>query len=828
MRFTLILLMLFPLLAGARTTLLKSHTLFNFGNAPNGWRSELRGKKNLAVFKYDDRRGAHLILPKAPSDPAPNVYYQWDSPQDWSEYNFMQVEIYNPSQETDRLEIDLSTDNGKSRVSHHPVYIPPQKEFQLLIPLSAYQNWTASPANLRKVRRLSLIRRSPPRELHFYIRNIKLLKLAPTARKYRFDGLTAYQFGATGQTSKNGFELISPDSPFWSGAPRSIDVTPNKQGRDELWNSMMTGDGVTELSLPVKPGKYLVFTLFHGKPLFKRDTVIGLGSREYRHIICNAYPEYRLMPAEVENDTLIIRFRPGETGSHWGITALIVMEAEQTDKLLREFAWPAFDDMAVAPWDLRSFMAENREKTPSVLQFAEWDIYTGQARETGTLNREYFSIISPVDIAECTIKCPPGTTLRRAIPYASREFNGYIRQPRFFATVNETFSMRGGMREYFKLEAIENISGVLSITTEGSVLEIPLELSAAPPLKPSAEINYFLYYYAMGFGGSPESVRHQLRQEQQEFEFLARNGFSSIEIPMMAAVKFADGQYTFDFSAMNTFIAKYRRYWPDAGGTMPVFLFPQMRAINRTIGKADYLWNMAEYEKSIPVIQEFVRQSEVAARANNWPQLAYYPFDEFGNPEYTAKLHRAIKEAGGLTYSTSVGRYGNGFEISAGDGLDIYCYPNLKDANLPAMRQQATKINAQIWRYDIENSAGPLYERYSWGLCAWALKLRGQGAWHFDGRNFSISELQDGSYYYAYAAYGGGEVMPTLSIFAVNDAMLDYAALISAEKSGKAQQLLDELRQDAARLGPTPGERALQQWFNTGGRGKLEKIWALR
>ncbi len=100
------------------------------------------------------------------------------------------------------------------------------------------------------------------------------------------------------------------------------------------------------------------------------------------------------------------------------------------------------------------------------------------------------------------------------------------------------------------------------------------------------------------------------------------------------------------------------------------------------------------------------------------------------------------------------------------------------------------------------------------------------GAWHYDGRGFSLSELQNGSYYYAYAAYGNGEVMPSVALLGVADAMRDYAALSILEKSGRAPELLAELRKDAARLGPRPSDGELLQWFNHGGREKLRQLRA--
>ncbi len=830
LKLILPLLLLMPTFATAEVKELKSHTLFNFtgGKADEniaGWKTHMWHEHNTTSFKYAGERGARLTFPKGVGNSAPNVFFQWNPPADWSEYNFLELDLYNPSNEVDILQIDLRTDNAKARVSHHSVHVPPKKDVKIKIPFNVYRNWAPSPANFEKVRVLSLIRRIPPRELNFYIKSIRLLSLEAPERRFEFDGLAAYQFGAAGQTPKDGFQLIPPDSPLWSGAERTVDTV--KTGYDTLWDTMTTGTGPAELSLPAKPGKYLVFVLLHGRIQFARDTKLELGRNSYRHLICNGYPEYRLIRAEAGADgKLKLKLSPGTPHSRWGITAVVVMDAGKAETLMREFTWPMYDDMAVAPWSLRGFMAEKRENIPSDFQVTEWDFYTGKLKEFTSLNNNFFSVFIPNDTNEFAITCPPGVKVQRAMLYSVRDLERFVRNPRFFQTVDGSFSIRGGQREYFRLESDKDASGVLEISADGRRMKVPFKITATQLPAPSDNINYFLYYYQFGFGGGPESVRLQLLQERKELEFIRMNGFSSIEIPMGCAVKYENDNFKFNFASTINFMKRLRKYWPEAKGIFPVFLVQQLRPINQTLGKTDYLWDEKLYEKSIPVVQEFVRQCEVVARENNWPKLAYYPFDEFGNHEYTAKMHRAIKEAGGMTYSTSVGSYGNSYNISSGDGLDIYCFPDLEGADMGKMTAAADKINAQIWRYSIESSR-PLLDRYMWGLSAWQLGLKGYGAWHFDGRNFSISELQNGSYYYAYAAIGNGEIMPSLALLGVRDAMLDYAALIAVEKSGKAQQLLDELRQDAARLGPNPGEQTLQQWFNAGGREKLTRLRAL-
>ena len=124
-------------------------TLFDFVQSPNinGWTTQewIKGKNNAPGVKFDKERGLHLIFPQENVTDrtfrAPNINYRWQKAQDWSDYNFLMVDIYNPSGESDRIDIDLVTENGTREVSHHKIFVPSKQQIQFKIPLSVYQNW---------------------------------------------------------------------------------------------------------------------------------------------------------------------------------------------------------------------------------------------------------------------------------------------------------------------------------------------------------------------------------------------------------------------------------------------------------------------------------------------------------------------------------------------------------------------------------------------------------------------------------------------------------------------------------------------------------------
>jgi len=815
-----------------------SVTLFDFIQSPHikGWTTQewIKGKNNTPRIQFDKERGLHLTFPQENVNDrtfrAPNINYRWKKAQDWSNYNFLVVDIYNPSGESDRMDIDLVTDNGTREVSHHKIFVPPQQQIQLKIPLSVYQSWKLSPADLKKVRQINLIRRAPPRELNFYIRSIKLVKLAVPERQYQFAGLQAWQFGSKTRQLKTGFEMITPDSPFWSQGKRfAVEARPPENG-DCLWNSIITGKTPAEISLPVaEDGEYVVFALMQGRTALRYDTVIKVGdSKEYRHIIGNAYPEYRLFRTQSQNRKIKVSLRPGSPDFHWSITALVVMPAKDANVMMEKFVWPAYDDMVIAPWNLRAFLQE--QKTPETAGVTAWDFYSKKYIPTTVLQYKTFSYL-PEENGTLKLSAPAGYKIKRALNYTRVTCDGYVRQPRFFGTVRDEFTVRKGMREHFLLvppfDAPQGrLTGEVKISEpNGKVITMPFAVDNSRLSGKAVDINYFLYYYPFQHSGSAESVKAQRIQEYEEMVFMRRCGFKSLQVPMVASIKVKDGKFVYDFSAMIKFMKKYHEIGFDTTIPMPLYLYNQLHTINRHIGGQKYLYSGENLERSAKAVQDFVRQADAAFKKESFcPPAAWYPFDEFGNYPYASKMHRAIREAGSMTYSTSVGRYGNGYDVSENDGLSIYCYPRMNNnVNIPELRENIKKINSYFWRYTIESS-DPAVERFAWGVASWHMGVTGHGAWHFGPHRPSLSELQKGSYYYAYGIYGAGEVMPGLSLLAVRDAMQDYAALRMLEKAGREQKLLDSLRRDVDQLGPAPTEQAIRQWFHNTGREKMIKV----
>ena len=828
----------FVLLAWSQNNVAKSATLFDFVKNPNvkNWTTQewIKGKINTPKISFDKEKGLHLTFPQENvndhSYRAPNLNYKFNTPQDWSNHNFLAVDIYNPSGESDRMDIDLVTENGTKEVSHHKMFVPAQQQIQLKIPLRNYQNWKLSPANLKKVKQLNLIRRAPPRELNFYIKNIKLLKLNAPLRQYNFAEIQAWQFGDEKRTVKKGFSLITPKSKIWNNAPVTAIKNPTPQNSDVLWNSMITGKKPTKITFNVKnDDEYLVFALMQGRTAFCYDTIIKVeNSKEYRHIIGNAYPEYRLFNVKSKNKQINVFLKSGDKNFQWTITALVIVPKKQAENLMGKFVWPAVDDMFIGPWDLRAFLQE--KTTPNNDQIAAWDFYCKSYSNVKVLTSKTFSYL-PKTNGNISITCPPGYKVKRALNYTRATYDGYIRQPRFFSTVKDEFSVRKGFREHFLLEIPKNdpkgkLKGKIIIKEsdkEKLVINFSLDNNILP--HKNLGINYFLYYYPFQFTGPAESIKAQKIQENAELAFMKEQGFSSLQVPMVAGIKKKDGKLYYNFSPIITFLKKYHKAGFDTSIPIPLYLYSQIHTINKHIGKQKYLYSGKNLELSIKAIQDFVKQADAAIKKNKFaPPVAWYPFDEFGNYPYVSKMHRAIQEVGGLTYSTSVGRYGNGYNISKQDGLTIYCYPRMStNVNIAKLKNDIKKIGSHFWRYTIESNE-PLLERYSWGIASYFMGVTGHGSWHFGPHRPSLSELQKGSYYYAYGIYGNNEVMSSIAMYAVNDAMQDYTALKILEKSNKGKELFDSLHKDANKLGASPTEQEVRNWFNNGGKEKLEKL----
>ncbi|MBP5640347.1 MAG: hypothetical protein J6X55_12755 [Victivallales bacterium] len=813
--------------------------LFDFthgkpGAAVPGWEhlKWIADKENEADFTYGE---GSALLHLQPYNLETQVYYapnrHWDfpQPQDWTDYNFLELDVTNPATETNSLRIDLYT-VGTKRDAAVTVQIP-AGDSRTLVPLAFFAKFR-EPANLRQVTRISLLRRELTRPIDFAFRKISLVKLQPKSRSYQLDGGLAWQFGKSGQQLQPGLTLVTPDSSFWkSGNVKAIDEKNPRlctYGPLAVSGIFSQDDALLELPVP-QPGDYRVVILIHGIPSNIFDTRVAFSNGTARHIVVgNSYAEYLFTDVHTDGTSIPLTLTHGELGP-WGLTAAVILPIDKADTLMQSFVWPMIEDIMVAPWEIRSMASEIITQDEQLL--LQHDIYREDSIQVDNLHgigRQLIFSICPakdtgdVRIALADCKGPNGQdasrllSLTAALDYTLGKGMTYRRFPRHFRDFDEWLSLRGGRRQFFAIEAPTAPSGTYSGHIDIAGIEglktIPFTFEVHA-LRTSPDYNTFLYYYPS-------------KQDRLNLACMKEAGFSSVELPVLGRIlTLPDGTMDYDASGMESFMLNYMKTG-FKGRFVPLYLFNPFTTMNRKLGGKNYLEGAEQMEVSANHLVKVVQAVEkTVAKHPEWPKFAYYPFDEYSAPDYVAYFHRRLRSLGVETFSTSVGRYGRGLNLSPQDGLSIACFPGQSFDN-PAewerLRQQADELKVQIYGYTMSGPE-PICQRFIWGLRAWEMGMTGFGAWHFNGGMFSTSEIVRGEYSYNFAVFGPGSIMRTIALFGASDGMMDYAALQEAERRGLATGQIEALRKASQRL-RTVSKDKLLAWYLSEGEVLLAAI----
>ncbi len=787
--------------------------LFDFthgkpGTAVSGWEhlKWIEDKENAADFVYGDGSALLHLQPynlETQQYYAPNRHWDFPQPQDWTDYNFLELDVTNPATETNSLRIDIYS-VGTKRDAAVTVQIP-AGDSRTLVPLAFFAKFR-EPANLKQVTRLSLLRRELTRPIDFAFRRISLVKLQPKPRSYELDGGQAWQFGKDGQELQPGFTLVTPDSPFWkSGKVNAVDEKgPILRRYGPLAVSGIWGQGEALLELPVpQSGDYRMVFLVHGCPGSCYDTRVTFSDGTSRRIVVgNSYAEYFFMDVHADGTAIPLKLSYGGNLGPWCLTAIVVLPIAKADARMQSFVWPMIEDIMVAPWELRSMASEIVTEDKRLL--LQHDIYREDAVQVVELKGKgrqlIFSVCPPKDtgdarfvLADC--KGPDGQyagkqlSLTAALDYTLGKGMTYQRFPRHFRDVFDGWlSLRGGRRQFFALEAPAAPSGMYSgrITVSGidGLTEIPFTFEVHA-LRTSPDYNTFLYYYPS-------------RRDRENLACMKEAGFSSVELPVLGRiVTQSDGTMDYEAGGMDSFMDTYMKTG-FKGQFIPLYLYNPFTTMNKKLGGQSYLQRPDQMKTSADHLAKVVQAVEKrAANHPEWPKFAYYPFDEYTAPDYVAYFHNRLRRMGVETFTTSVGGYGRGLNLSPKDGISIACFPGRFFDDIEGwqgVRKQAKEMNVQLYGYTMSGPE-PVRQRFVWGLRAWEMGMTGFGAWHFGSGLFSTSEVVRGEYSYNYAAPGPGSIMRTTALFGASDGMMDYAALQEAERRHLVAEQLEALRQ---------------------------------
>lgn len=789
------------------------------------------GKNNRPVFEPHPEGGVRLELqPKnfnTGEYEAPNVQFDFDTPQDWSHYNFLVIRLLNPTSETNYLRVDLYCPENYA-VQVCP--IPPGDWYDLRIPMSRFVNYR-NPLNPHKVTAIALLQRDLTRLIPFRIASICLEEVVPPLQRTEFPGLQAWFFPGNDTISKTGFHTISADDPKWESGKAEITTDSDfaSASWDALWKGHATGKELTILKLPVpRPGKYQAAVIFRGKNKSLTDTFVKLGdSPFYRHIIASSYAEMRILSTTTDDLNIPLTIKQGRPDANWSISAVMLYPEESAEEILEQFVFPCLDDMMVTIREDRILIAD--ETPVPDMETAAYDIYSdGFKDKLECAGNELFFAITPktciphVTMTLDNIRDEKGNALplnavnlKSIMEYTATSGNGYKRLPRFCKLMFEhEVTFRNALPNWFLIEGtgLEGIiRGDIVMDTGTSIKRIPFQICARGKLIANPDMFYFLWYYPSNGD-----------QEYREFSLLRDYGFNSIELPILNGriSQNPDGTFAYDMSPM---IEYMRRYMKRSGlkGPMPMYLYNPLRTINNMLENKTFISSGPNLQRSIDAITELVRITEELRQKEGWPEFLYYAFDEIQNTEMAKAYHKAIRNLGVKVFTTSVGIYGSAALPSTDDEIDVYCYPNYPPQDRDAVKKAIKKQGKKYWGYSVD-SGNPLATRFNWGVKLWHLGMTGYGCWHFGGSAMP-STLIGGGYRYGVAFYGPGRMMTTPSLFAIAQGMEDYNALKALENTIPDSALLKRFHEIAEKLLPCiPAE--LSTWYQEEGEAMFNEL----
>jgi hypothetical protein len=222
------------------------------------------------LFDFEDGKNAGFEGGKATTDNAQSGKYslladktflRLDKAQDWSGYDLLKMDVFNPQEEPTMLLIevrDAETKEYWTRVNYHTI-IPPGKS-TVTMPADQYVGEKSRPGRpllKSKVRVLAIA----PDKYPLIFDDIRLERL--DTEKVQFEGLKAFDFGTKDSPVMPGYKGVDAATPYNSdrgyGWGRSNSYLTAFDGRqpDALFQDYVaTGDASFQVDLP--NGKYQV------------------------------------------------------------------------------------------------------------------------------------------------------------------------------------------------------------------------------------------------------------------------------------------------------------------------------------------------------------------------------------------------------------------------------------------------------------------------------------------------------------------------------------------------------------------------------------------
>lgn len=720
-----------------------------------------------------------------------SIGFKYDPPMDYSNYNFLTMDIFCPDTEDNYLRIVLIDSNGKYTGDAGNIAIPAQKKLNLKLPLNMLMIGAndGKALNKKMISQIGFTRKSTIRPYRFYIDNIKLENLEPAKRRYHFSSVAAaLQFGSAGKAiKKEGFTLVGCDAQYryvpsrFRWLRRFTLVGRDNQyleGKDFGWeskyeldekhisasddkidpiaSSYIFGKNKARFIVRTKPGVYKILILTPHNIDFHIS--INGGIEERMQTV--SFYGHRTMYAKTKDGLINILFNPV---TKWGIMAMAIYPENNTENLDKDFASMLVADVQCAPWSIRSYMTEefdiNNKKDASNPTPAEKERgYQIYVNPTSALLR-YNSIPDESDLI-CRDKKSDNEIV---LNIGKNEWESRI--VGVFSL--ESVSISAGLSEFVDSHGKALPKNCLELkvampyyTRSGNgYVKIPrLLLPADGMVAPSPNQPFWL----MAKNLTPGVYKGKIiikRADRNNSETLIPVTLNCLdmELDQLNDINFGVYSYadTFNqdcFSDMKNHGINYIEtvlslpMEKDSSGKivysktgMDGFFNIYKQYFTKRICFAFIfarqaicrILNVQPSSKEYLAEQtRMINQLKTWEKNEKWPEILYYDFDEAGWDSTSPLCYRAAKGAGMRTYSTSCGEYGVRDRISKEDGIDIYVYPN-GGSDIDPIKQKAmiksSAADKEMHCYYVL----PTHFRWEWGLHTWAGQFDGVQIWHY-------------------------------------------------------------------------------------------------
>jgi hypothetical protein len=716
----------------------------------------------------------------------------FDKPQDWSQYNAIAIDIRNPLDDKNYLRgqfvssdnikgsfgIDMTAQSQHTAIGYFDRLNNKKVNFKKITAFLFYLQGTSVQRNyyIDNIRLLNLKFVAKPRQ-------------APPANTISFQGCTDNFPLSTGviRLSPNHLKgknwQLQTDGNVFSATSNSANYT-NSMG------SAIYSSQPSELTIKnLKNGKYAVYiaagNIVKNKSL---DFNVICGEKSTRLTPSTKFQaDSIIFDTVVKNGTLKIKLLPYKN-SCWGLGSLAVYPAAKRAFTECNYISMLEDDLymgAESETQKKSLQQEKKCHQKNALKPSKKSINRGFVIFTRSIDKPEFyetipnqhEMITNKTLLQTSITADETSQVAVSIhalkdlglvqtelskfknkkgDYLPAKYlklgavkSYYLDQNVFYRKIPYYISPRAqnivskGQSQRYWLTVTNNAStpsgiyrGNIIIKAIGKQVIIPVEINFLPvKLKTDPRINYGVFVYQP----SAAKLYSERAKWKQALEDMKNHGMTSISPSHI--VSFKKKADSFDLSGLPYFNL-FMRLYQEAGFTGPVINYACNDVYNMAnqwigatakvihINAKDY-WLKRPSKKFFYAVAKWNEKLKTYCKEKEYPLVYNILLDEHPSDQTVQKVHQPIKELGSITASTSVGRYGIGWDTNSSIDINIYL-PGLRN-NWKSLADQLHKNGKQMWFNGPMAGAKnkPYQYRYFPGYWSWVNKADGFTPWNY-------------------------------------------------------------------------------------------------